>query len=336
MNIEARFAHLSAVFLPEILERMGAVVRDATPDGSSLERMCTYHLETGGKRLRALIPLLIADVLDSDPSRLVPFGAACELLHNATLVHDDIQDGDDHRRGMETVWRRFGVAQAINLGDAMFYYAVRAVQGLDVEGDVRDRVLSRLVTETIRVIDGQEREFALKQDPCPTIEDYLDMVAHKTSGLFRLPMAGALDLCGAEGCEIEGIGVAANHLGILFQVQDDILDLYGDKGRGARGSDVAEGKRSYMVVHALERLEGAGRSRLVEILDLDRSHTGSEHVAEIVALFDACGALDAARGEIGRRRMSAREAVAGVSPALEALVDGLAELFIGPIRHLVE
>src|SRR5437773_2405363 len=101
------------------------------------------------------MPLLTAQALGSDPERVVGFGAACEMLHNATLVHDDLQDGDLVRRGQLTVWNRFGVPQAINLGDAMFYFAVLLCQRAD--GPVRrEATVRRFLAGMLRVIDGQE------------------------------------------------------------------------------------------------------------------------------------------------------------------------------------
>ena len=335
MNFQARFERLASRFLPEVLRFLARLVHESTPADSTLEAMCVYHLETGGKRLRAMIPLLVAETFGLDPARLVPFAAACEMLHNATLVHDDLQDGDAFRRGKETIWRRFGVSQAINLGDAMYYYAVLAFQALDFPPEVTRRVLERLLRETIQVIDGQEREFALKREPAPSVRAYLAMVEGKTSGLFRLPLAGTADLCGADAPAVEAIAEAAAHLGILFQIQDDVLDLYGNKGRGERGGDVAEGKRSYLAVHALANLDASRRSRLLENLDLERARTTPEHVDEVLELFHACDALGAAREEIMRRQRLARESVIGRAPEVAPLVAGLAARFLAPVEHVL-
>ncbi len=335
MDLHNRFLKLSERYLPDVLECVASVVGEATPSGSNLARMHAYHFETGGKRLRAVIPFLVTETFHADAAPLVPFAAACELVHNATLVHDDVQDGDAFRRGQETVWRRFGIPQAIDLGTAMHYYAVLAIHRLEVPGKLRDRVLSRLIRETLRVLDGQEREFALKRMEEPSVSEYLEMVQHKTSGLFRLPMVGAADLCGAKEYTLEALSRAASHLGILFQIQDDLLDLYGDKGRDERGSDVAEGKRSYLVVHALATLTTRQSKRLREILDLDRERTTPEHVAEVLDLLEACRAVQAAVAEIERQRAAAGESARKAGAEAERLVEGLADLFLRPIRHLL-
>src|SRR5438270_6085718 len=108
-----RFEALRAAWWPAIRALMDELIRESGGEGSLLRQMADYHLQTPGKRLRAILPLLIAEALGVAPERLVPFGAACEMLHNASLVHDDLQDGDSTRRGQPAVWKKFGMPQAI-------------------------------------------------------------------------------------------------------------------------------------------------------------------------------------------------------------------------------
>ena len=329
-----RFSELRASHWPAMDKLMRSVVASASPDESTLVDMCAYHMETGGKRLRALLPLLVAEALEMDIDKMVPLGAACEMLHNATLVHDDLQDGDLVRRGRMTVWNRFGVPQAINLGDAMFYYAVLLVQTLD---DKRVAMARRLLVATLKVIDGQEREFLLKQKDSVTLDDYFAMVEGKTSGLFALPMAGAAELAGASSEVCEGIEEAARHMGVLFQIQDDALDLFGDKGRDQVGTDIAEGKRSVLVVHALNMADDATKARLSAIVDKDRTETSSDEIAEAIDIVKRAGSLDYALAEIRRRKDAALTAV-GVADneRLSALVGGICALFLKPIAPLMQ
>ncbi len=312
------------------------VVADTTPAHSSLEEMSRYHMETGGKRLRALLPLLVGEALGRAPESLVPLGAACEMLHNATLVHDDLQDGDTTRRGRMTVWNKFGVPQAINLGDAMFYYAVLLCQRLDAPPRMRQAAIHRLLASTLRVIDGQEKEFALKLRPEPTLDEYFAMVEGKTSGLFALPISGAAELCGAEPAVVAGLEEAARHMGVLFQIQDDTLDLFGDKGRELVGADIAEGKRSALVVHALGVLEGSARAELVRVLDKEREATTPEEIAAAIRQLEEAGSLRFALDEIRRRKEAALAVPALRGQAeLAVLVEGMCDLFVKPITRVV-
>ena len=336
MTFAEHFERLGERYLPEVLVLLEDVVREAALTGSGLAEMCHYQFDTGGKRLRALLPLLVADCLEEDPAKTLAMGAACEMVHNATLVHDDVQDGDEARRGRETVWRRFGVPRAIDLGDAMFYLAVLLAQRAPVSAGLREALAQRLLLETLKVIDGQEQEFALRADPRPTMDRYFAMVEAKTARLFVLAMAGAAELLGQGGHVIEGLTEAARQLGILFQVQDDVLDLYGDKGRSERGSDIAEGKRSILAVHALENATPDDSRWLREVLDKDRKATSTADVDRAAALFDRLGSLSFAVREMRARQHAAVDAVAGLGrPRLSAMVEGMSETVLEPIRGLV-
>lgn len=327
------FESLSETAWPAIQGRLVEVTRRATPPGSSLVGMCDYHMSSGGKRLRAILPLMVADALNQPTESMIGVGAACEMLHNATLVHDDLQDGDATRRGVPTVWKAYGAPQAINLGDAMFYYTLLLAMGANLPQDRERRFVSRLLTDTLRVIDGQEREFLLKRMPTPTLDSYFRMVEGKTSGLFQLPMAGAAEALGATEDEIHALEQAARHLGVLFQIQDDLLDLYGDKGRSDRATDIAEGKRSALAVFVVENAEHEVSSRLVEILNAPREATSAAMIEEALAIFEREGAKRFAVAELRQRQNQAESAVLAF-PKLSALVSGLSALFLKPIAGL--
>ena len=332
-----RFESLRQRFMDRILELIRETAAEA--GGDSLDDMTAYHFSTGGKRLRALLPMLVAETLGHEPNKLVPFGAACEMLHNATLVHDDLQDGDEVRRGQPTIWKKYGTPQAINVGDAMFYYTLLLAQRIEAPVALREAAARRILVETLRVIDGQEREFQLKTAEGITLQDYFRMVEGKTSGLFALPMAAAAEIVNAPKAVVDGLTEAARHLGVLFQIQDDVLDIYGDKGRDVRGSDIGEGKRSALVVHALTHAEPEDRDWLQQTLDKDRSETTPQDVADVMALFERTGTLRFTLDELGRRRDAAVAAVAGLGADagdLQTLVEGLCDLFLAPIQPLLK
>jgi geranylgeranyl pyrophosphate synthase len=187
------------------------------------------------------------------------------------------------------------------------------------------------------VLDGQEREHALKVKPDVALEDYFAMVEAKTSGLFALPMAGAAALCEAPDELVDGLAEAARHMGVLFQIQDDVLDLFGDKGREQRGSDVGEGKRSLLVVHALGLARPAEASWLRAVLDKPRAETSRADIDAVIALLEQRGSLAFALAEMRRRQRNAQAVPAVVAHArLRDLVTGMCELFLKPIAPLFE
>jgi geranylgeranyl pyrophosphate synthase len=315
---------------------MDEVIRESGIEGSLLRRMADYHLQSEGKRLRAILPLLIADALGTDPKQMVPFGAACEMLHNASLIHDDLQDGDSIRREQPAVWRKFGTPQAINLGDAMIAYTILLMHKLDVPAALRERATCRVLLEMLRVIEGQVQDLNLKVQADVTLEDYMRMVEGKTSRLFALPMGGAALLCGVSEEVERGLVEAACHIGVLFQVQDDILDIYGEKGRDLSGNDIREGKRSVLVVHCLESVSAQESAWLKEVLDKPRRRTTMQDVAEVRAMFKRSDSLAFALDELARRRDAALHVKALTSyPALRNVLDEACRLFLQPIVSVI-
>jgi len=224
-----------------------------------------------------------------------------------------------------------------DLGDAMFYYAVLLLQQVDVSAEQRDRLVRMFVCEALRVIDGQEREFALRASDQPTLAEYFAMVEGKTSRLFALPMAAAAEILAQDREVIAGLSEAARHIGVLFQVQDDVLDLYGEKGRDQRGCDIAEGKRSILAVHALECGHPEDAESLLHILNKERESTTSADVASVMQLFERTGSLAFAVEEMHSRKDRSLAAVeASGLHGLTAMVAGICEVVLDPIKELVE
>ncbi len=333
-DIAAEFTEYRDRFLGPIRELIDRVVRESGLGESSLSQMLDFHMQTGGKRLRAILPLMVGEALGEPPELLLPLGAACELIHNATLVHDDLQDGDRVRRGAPAIWTKFGEAQAINLGDALLYLAPLCLDYIEVSDRRRWVVARRIFRDVLQVIDGQEREFGLKGETA-TPEAYTKMVVGKTSGLFALPMAGAAELCGADQKIVSALAEAAGHLGVIFQIQDDILDLYGEKGRALPGGDIREGKISALVVAYGSVAQENEVQRLHEILRTDREETTDEDVAWAIRSIRATGALDLAMESITHRRgriLAMNELT--TYPGVGELVEGMVDIFLRPIEGL--
>jgi len=335
-DLKTRFESLRAAWWPSVQTLMYEVMQDSSPEQSLLLQMSDYHLKTGGKRLRAILPLLIAQALGTDPSRIVPFGAACEMLHNASLVHDDLQDGDSARRGQPTVWKKFGSPQAVNLGDAMIAYTILLMQRLEVPAPLRERATHRVLVEMLRVIEGQVQELELKSQTDVTIADYMEMVEGKTSRLFALPMGGAALLCGASEEVEQGLVEAACHIGVLFQIQDDILDIYGEKQREFSGNDIREGKPSVLAVHCLGAVGAQEAKWLKAVLDKPRDRTTEQDIARVKDLFTRAGSVRFAIDELARRKKAALSAQAlAPYPVLLEVLDEACNIFLHPVRSII-
>jgi geranylgeranyl pyrophosphate synthase len=321
---------------PAIADAIAETVSRDTSNGS-LEQMTWYHMETGGKRLRGIIPITIYEALGGETDDAIALGAAVEMLHNATLVHDDVQDGDTHRRGQETVWKKYTVAQAINCGDGMFYYALELLHALKASDNTRLRLCSLLQRSTIKVIHGQVEEFHLKAGNRPlTLDSYLDVVRGKTSGLFGLPLAGAAMLRERHDL-VDTLQSIGTHLGVIFQIQDDLLDLVGQKGRAVDCSDIAEGKWSWMAIHCHQNSSTEDAALLKAILEKPREETSSEDTATAIRLMKQTRSLEAAAQTIGSERAHVEQLANKIeSPEATRILDGLCEVFLAPIADFLE
>ena len=298
-------------------------------------RMVCEHLDTGGKRLRARLGLSATAALGGDPSGAVGWAAACELLHNATLVHDDIQDGDRMRRGQPTAWVRHGVAQAVNAGDLMFLAPFAALAEVGCDDGTRAQLCNRLSHRGCTVIRGQAAELELTASADASAEVYLRAIEGKTSALFELPVEGAAVIAGCAPAAIDAIAVPFRALGIIFQLQDDVLDLYGDKGREAAGADLREGKISALVVEHLA-LRPQDRSELRAMLEADRDETSAAEIGEMIDRFRESGALGAVVERIKSLTESGAAAPAFAQhTGLGELYAELNDLILRPIAHVL-
>jgi geranylgeranyl diphosphate synthase, type I len=334
--LRSRFEVLRNRWWPAIVGLVEEVIADSTLPGSLLRQMLHYQMQTGGKRLRSILPLLVAESLDCDPGLMVPFGAACEMLHNASLVHDDIQDGDVMRRSHPSIWKKFGTAQAINLGDAMIAYTLLLMHRLEVPATLRDRATGRVFLEMLRVIEGQVEDLQLQGRVDVSLAEYLHMVEGKTSRLFALPLGGAALLCGAPAPVEDALIQAACQIGTLFQVQDDVLNMFGPADPERAGTDVREGKRTLLVVHCLQAGASCDVDRLLGLLEKPASATTKADIEEAKSIFLQAGSLSFCLSELDRRRNAALASpTLAHYPKLRKLLDDACLMFLEPIAALM-
>lgn len=304
------FEELQRRYVPQIDREFASILQALFPDSfHPVREMLSYHYNSGGKRLRPLCVYLAAGSLRGAMSEeqflkhVTPYAVAVEMIHNATLIHDDIQDGDEVRRGQPTLWKRYSVAQGINCGDLLFFLPQRLIQQTSYADSLKLALLSLMQERTTDVILGQCDEFSLKerlvgQGTFPSLKNYEQMARGKTAALFELPLVGGATLMNADGAQIAALKKSSAALGLAFQIQDDVLDLWGKKGRNQVGSDIAEGKLSYLVVQAHELLMKQKRfaemEKLKKILIKPRAETTIDEIHSVIALLEDCGAKKAA------------------------------------------
>lgn len=303
-------------------ERLGAIVQE--------------HLFTGGKRLRARVAMESVAALGGDGEAGVPWAAACELLHNATLVHDDLQDGDALRRGHFTVWVRHGRAQAVNAGDLLLMLPYLAIEHVPVDDGRRYQLCRAVARRAEQTVRGQSLEMGLLSGGLWDWEDYAEAARGKTSALMALPVHGAALIAGFDPDWASALADPFKSIGLLFQIQDDVIDLFGDKGRGDRGGDVREGRVSALVAEHIRR-HPEDRDWLVTVLSKSREETTDRDVDRVAERFESGGTLRSVLDRIVRLRDETLGCEAlRREPRIRPVAEHLIDLSLAPLRPLME
>jgi len=255
-----------------------------------------YHMKTGGKRIRPALCLMTCDALGGDSEAAIPFAAAVELLHNMFLLHDDIQDGDEVRRNKPTLWKAFGVGNAINAGDYLLGRALQAVLRSPVNETGRLKLLRLFLDTYESTVQGQALDLNARSDPRWGVERYRVMAELKTGHYLALGMLGGAIVADAPEATIQCLRRIGENMGPAFQIRDDMIDLTAGKGRGGmKGCDIREGKPSILYAHALAHSMPAEQERLLDIMARPRERTTDEDVAWVEALYERCGSVAFAR-----------------------------------------
>ena len=257
------------------------------------------YSENGGKRHRPLITLLACAAVGGDEQRALAAGAAIEHFHTAALIHDDIADDSQLRRGEPCMHITMGEGLAINAGDLALSLVTGTVINDDgLPDDVKLRVLRELVDMTTRTIEGQAMDIGWAQDERfdISVEDYLCMAQHKTAFYSGgVPLAIGAIIGGGTEEQISALRAYGMSTGLAFQLQDDLLNLVGKKEAANKDyrSDITEGKRTMIAVHALANTEGDERSELLEILSA--KETDPARLARAVEIMENAGSIDYVR-----------------------------------------
>ena len=268
-------------------------------DDKKLMLAVRHYPSAGGKRLRPVLAEVVAQAIGKAGDKAVPFACCLELVHNFTLVHDDVMDNDSMRRGRPAVHVLFDVPTAIIAGDALFARAFEVLSETDVPPE-RMRRLFHITAHTVWLIaEGQQEDMDFENIPAAQLamEDYMGMIYKKTAVLFECAAEGAALIAGGTDEQVTSMKDYARLLGMGFQVWDDILALTGDEHKLGKpvGNDIRNGKRTLIVLYALHSMKEADprRKTLLKALGNDAA-TPEEIDAAIKALHD-CGAIDHAR-----------------------------------------
>lgn len=258
-----------------------------------------YALGAGGKRIRPALVLMACNLFQEAVTAAKPAALAVEVFHNFTLLHDDIMDNAAMRRGNPSVFAKWGQNVAILSGDAMLISAYRLLS--EYPPQVLPQILARFNTMAIEVCEGQQYDMDFEARESVSVEEYLHMIELKTSALLSgATVIGAI-IGGAGEEDCQRLYRFATELGLAFQLQDDLLDSYGDERLGkAIGGDILEGKKTYLMVMALSKASAA-EHRILASTYSDPTLSDQQKIARVREVFDKLGVARLTEQQINHR-----------------------------------
>ena len=276
-----------------------ALVQKIGGSPASLYDPVHYILKIGGKRLRPVLTLLSCDIFSGSYSKALNASLAIEMFHNFTLIHDDIMDNADLRRGQPTVHKKWDVNTGILSGDALMILAYQFFE--PYEGEIFKGIISLFNETAIKVCEGQQMDMDFEKRTDVTIPDYIRMIDLKTGVLVASALKMGAIIANATASQAQLIYNYGLNLGIAFQLQDDYLDTFGDDSFGKRiGGDILEGKKTFLVLKTMELASTDDLKELKEILASKEKSTEEDRIQRARNIFMHYGVHDLIGEEIKR------------------------------------
>ncbi len=294
-----------------IEKRISKVFEKLKPD--SLYKPASYIANSGGKRLRSFLVQISAAAVGGKFNQVYNSSVAIELFHNFTLVHDDIMDNADKRRGLPTLHKKYDLSTAVLAGDGLiaiaYDYLLKDCKERHIE------VVKDFTTAMKEVCEGQSLDKDLERAKKFYLEDYLLMINKKTAALLRASCEIGAKLGNGSKSEIKALSKFGDNLGMAFQLQDDLLDVYGNESKFGKepGGDLVEGKKTFLLITALNKAKGEKKkalSMLVKNNGIER-----KEVHKYQEIFKELGVLEDTRKEIEKYSRKAIESLKQLNPS---------------------
>ncbi len=269
--------------IDKINSALSAIPYPSRPEG--LYEPISYVLSMGGKRLRPMLMLLSYSLYRNDVEKALPAAIGIETYHNHTLLHDDLMDHADMRRGMPTVHTKWDANTAVLSGDTMLIMAFRHF--MDCQSPHLDQVLRLFARTAQEICEGQQYDVNFETRTDVTEQEYIEMIRLKTSVLLACATRTGALLAEAPETDAQALYRFGEQLGLAFQVQDDYLDVYGDpKVFGKKiGGDILCGKKTFLLIHALQRADQEQRAQLLSLLN-DATLEPQVKIDRVTALYN--------------------------------------------------
>jgi len=320
-GFDQRFAELKELVntrLNELLDKKEPV---------TLYEPMRYSVASGGKRIRPVLLLLSAEAVGGKAEDALNAAAALELVHNFTLVHDDIMDNDDWRRGRETVHKKWDESVAILAGDGLLVKAYDALAAINYPQ--LQNIIRQFSQSILQVCEGQalDKEFETRQDV--SLQEYFEMIDNKTGRLFSVSCEIGAIIGGGTAEQVHALAVYGEKLGHAFQIQDDLLDLTAEQDVLGKdiGSDFEEDKKTFLMIHAAQYASPDAKRRLQRIRE--KQTIDQNDIQEIIEILTQSGTIAAAQKEVSSALQEAEN-------ALSTLPESNARSYLGQLLKVLQ
>ena len=278
--------YTSEELLKKVNEALDNLVYDRQP--ASLYDPIKYVLSIGGKRVRPVLTMLSYNLYKDDPLSIMPQAIGLETYHNFTLLHDDLMDHADMRRGHETVHKKWDANRAVLSGDTMLLQAFERVE--DCDPAKLPAVFKVFIQTTLEIGEGQQLDVEFETRNDVTEDEYIEMIRLKTSVLLACACKVGAIMADAPAEDIDNIYMFGEKLGLAFQLQDDLLDVYGNPAVFGNniGGDITSNKKTYMLINAVNRANPAQREQLMKWIDA-KEFDRNEKVKAVTELYNEIG-----------------------------------------------
>ena len=269
----------------EIKDLEDSLIRSINSDIGLATEVSSHLVNAGGKRIRPLICILTAKAFGYSGKELIQLASAIELLHTATLIHDDVVDESISRRGKESIHRKWDNAHGVLVGDFVYSKAFQLMAGLK-----DPQIIKILADSTNSISEGEILQLSLKSKELISEDDYFEIIGRKTAELFKASSRSAAVLSEASYEEVESAGDFAYSLGIAFQIQDDLLDYFGnEKVTGKKiGKDFLEGKITLPLLRAIKLASEENKKTIFKLME----KKNSSDLLQIIEIIKSSGALE--------------------------------------------
>ncbi len=287
-NTETKYQKIYLREINKIEEKLKKLFDGKQP--KSLYRPSDYIMQSGGKRLRPFLVLLGAKAVGGKFSQAYNAALAVEVLHNFTLVHDDIMDNANKRRGRDTLHIKYDVNTAILTGDSLTAYAYKLLLK-DCNGNTKE-ILSTFTDGVIEICEGQSYDKDFETQKKVTLDEYLLMIQKKTAALVEMCCALGGLVAGGNKKQVNNLKRFGKYLGLAFQLQDDLLDIFADENKFGKkvGGDLMEGKKTYLFLRALEKARGNDKKMLQKVIE--NKGIRSNQINKYRELYERLGVFD--------------------------------------------